>query len=113
MNFLLDFKKQEQYLRADISRFGKVDTYKRVWDDFGGLNEDSLPTLSYNNVEILFLGNNTMKVITWPKIVSSSHTPPDKIEFIDVSNYLLVIELHETLCSVFVAKSCTIHTQNK
>tara|TARA_R110002020_G_scaffold204381_1_gene408441 strand:- start:490 stop:798 length:309 start_codon:yes stop_codon:yes gene_type:complete len=96
-NFLLDFKKQEKFLRSDISRFGKVDTFKRVWDDFGGLNEDNLPSLSYNNVELVHLGGNRMKVITWPMIVGSENTPPDKIEFVDVSNYPLVVELHRHL----------------
>lgn len=101
MNFLKSNKKQEQYLRADISRFGKVDTFQRVWNDFGGLNEDGLPSLSYNNVEILYLGNNRMKVITWPKIVSDENTPPDKIEFIDISNYPLIRELHRYLRTTY------------
>ncbi len=94
-NFLLDFATQEKFLRSDISRFGKVDTFKRVWDDFGGLNEDNLPSLSYNNVELVHLGGNRVKIITWPKTIcfGEVNQPPDKIEFQDISSHPLIKEL--------------------
>lgn len=100
-NFLLDFKKQERYIRADISRFGKVETFNRIWDDFGGLSEEGRPSLSYNNVEIIYLGNNIMKVITWPKIVSDENTPPDKIEYKNIERWSLIKELHLYLTTAY------------
>ena len=94
MNFLQDPTKCERYIRDDVSRFGKVETYQRIYNDFGFVDDKGLLQITHKNVDIV-LCTDQLVVTTWPKICCTPLAMPDLVKTYDAKNYPLLVGFFE------------------
>lgn len=94
MNFLQDLAKCERYIREDISRFGKIKTYQRMYQDFGYSCESQVLQLTHQHTDIA-LCKDQLVVTTWPRICNNDHQQPDMIKTYEAKNYPLLVGFFE------------------
>ncbi len=93
MNFLQDPKKCERYIREDISRFGKVKTYERMYQDFGYICE-VVVILTHQNIDIA-LCKDQIIVTSWARVCNDERQLPDMVKTYNAKNYPLLVGFFE------------------
>jgi len=94
MNFMQDLAKCERYIRSDVSRFGKVMTYLRMYQDFGYVCEGELLQLTHQHTDIT-LCKDQLVVTTWPRTCKDKQQQPDMIKTYEAKNYPLLVGFFE------------------
>ena len=94
MNFLQDPKKCERYIREDISRFGKVKTYERMYQDFGYICESEVLQLTHQYTDIA-LCKDQIIVTSWARVCNDKRQLPDMVKTYNAKNYPLLVGFFE------------------